>query len=52
MHTTKAKFSIGGFFEKRFCKIIRNSQLIEREFNKIVDEVQHRILNKYFEDFE
>ena len=52
MHTTTVEFASGPFFEKGFCKIIRNSWLIEIKINKTVDEVQHRILNKYFEDFE
>ena len=42
----------GRIFKRDFIKLAEFSHFSELEINSVVDEVQNRILKKYFEDFE
>ncbi len=42
----------GQKFKKDFVILTQSGQLTEKEINELIDEVQHSILKKYFENFD
>lgn len=52
MHTYHEILLAGTKFKKDFIVLTQNGQLTEKEVNDIIDEVQLKILKKYFENFD
>lgn len=51
MQCYHAVIDAGRAFKQDFTVLAQTGQLTESEINNAVDEVQHKILKKYFENF-
>ncbi len=52
MQSYHAVLEAGRTFKRDFVRLAQTGQLTEIEINNAVDEVQHKILKKYFENFQ
>jgi hypothetical protein len=52
MHRYQRIIETGQKFKKDFVILTKSGQLTEKEINELIDEVQHSLLKKYFENFD
>jgi hypothetical protein len=52
MQSYHAVLEAGKTFKRDFVKLAMTGQLTEIEINNAIDEVQYKILKKYFENFQ
>ena len=51
MQSYHAVLDAGRTFKRDFQALAKTSQLTETQINSVIDEVQHKILKKYFDNF-